>query len=127
MTPFEIMRTPLQIKRLSGGAYVNGIWIEGTQSTINATASIQPTTGDEVLLIPEARREAETYKFYTSTRMYAINDQVPNQNPDQVTVLKGPFTGIIFELFAIYDWQNNSLFNLVNHYKYVAMRLAPLS
>jgi hypothetical protein len=93
---------------------------------IPATASIQPTKGQEVELLPEGRRDSEIYKFYTSTQIYGIEPQNPLQNPDQVTVLKGPFTGLVFEVVQINTWQNNSNFNIVNHYKYLAMRLHPL-
>ena len=89
---------------------------------INATASVQPTKGKEVLLVPEGRRDQETYKMYTSTEIMAIT----TQNPDQVTVLKGPFTGIVFEVIEVLDWQNNSNFNVTNHYKYICMKLQPL-
>jgi hypothetical protein len=74
------------------------------------------------MLIPEARRDSEHYSFYTSTQILGVT----TQNPDQVTVLKAPFAGIIFEVVQIWDWQNNNTFLNVNHYKYVAMRLNPL-
>lgn len=213
-SPFEIFRTPIEIRRFTQGFYLNGIWQEGSQIVLSgtfvtgnvitislngvvlapitftttnaitlsliqnalqaqpnikqvdisansltitvvpnppnlsvvdfitvtggvsqpttivanspviipATASMQPTDGKEVTLVPEARRDKETYKMYTSTEIYGITDQ----NPDQVTVLKAPFTGIVFEVIRIYDWQNNANFNVVNHYKYIAMRLEPL-
>lgn len=101
-------------------------------TVIPATASIQPTKGIEVQLIPEGRRDSEAYKMYTSTEIYGIYPNgrpvsaLQEQNPDQVTVLKGPFTGLVFEVIQIYDWQNNSNFNIVNHYKYIALRLNSL-
>lgn len=214
VSPFEIFRTPIQIRRFTQGFYLNGIWQEGSQITlssvlitgniinitlngislspitfttnasitmgliqaallaqpnvlqvdisssllvitiaplqpnlsvvtefnitggvsqptvniinsptiINATASMQPTKGIQVELIPEGRRDQQTYKMYTSTEIYGIT----TQNPDQITVLKAPFTGLVFEVLEIYDWQNNPNFNIVNHYKYIMMRLQPL-
>lgn len=107
---------------ISGGASQPTITTQNSPTIINATASIQPTKGIDVELIPEGRRDAQTYKMYTSTQVFGIT----TQNPDQVTVLKAPFTGIIFELIEIYDWQNNPNFNIINHYKYIAMRLQPL-
>lgn len=219
MTPFEIFRTPIQIRRFTGGFYLDGFWQDGTNiklssvlvtgnvvsmtynavilspitfttslavtmaliqtelllqpnvysvdisadnlnitivplagtlsvftvftvtggatqptvtnsnspTIINATASVQPTSGSEIMMLPEARREKESFKFYTSTEIFGINSQIPNQNPDQVMVLKVPFTGIIFEVFNINEWQNNQNFDIINHYKYLAMRLAPLA
>lgn len=214
MTPFEIFRTPIEIRRFTQGFYLNGIWQEGSQVTLSgnlvagnviaitingtvippinftvshaatmaliqnailttisgiqqvdltnsdltltivplqptlsvvvsfaisgagaptttitnsptiipATASVQPTTGIDVMMVPEGRRDSEVYAMFTSTLIQGIT----TQNPDQVTVLKGPFTGLVFEVIKVDDWQNNSNFNLVNHYKYIAMRLHPL-
>lgn len=98
------------------------VTIKNSPTIIPATASIQPSAGIEVALIPEARRDKETYIMFTSTQIFGIT----TQNPDQVTVLKGPFTGIVFEVVSIDDWQNNSIFTNVNHYKYLCLRLNPL-
>lgn len=211
MTPFEIFRTPIQIRRFTQGFYLNGIWKEGSQFTLSgnfnsgnvivmtlngvsippifyggnqaatiaamqvalasqpniqqvdvstngrtftivplqpnlstvtvgvsgvnaptvtvvnsptiipATASVQPI-GKDVALVPEGRRDKQSFTMYTSTLIQGVT----TQNPDQVTVLKAPFTGLVFEVVSINDWQNNSNFNIINHYKYVAMRLHPL-
>lgn len=127
MTPFEFFRTPIQIRRQTAGVYVNGKRVEGPYTIINATASIQPLKGQEVELLPEGRRDSESYKMYTSTQIYGIEPQPTLQNPDQITVLKGPFTGLVFEVIQINTWQNNPNFNIVNHYKYIAFRLHPLT
>lgn len=214
LTPFEVFRTPIQIRRFTQGFYLNGIWQEGSQVNlssvlvtgnvvnitingtnltpvpfttnaattmaliaalidsqpdieqvdvsadlktltiiplqpalsfvslftvtggasqpvvtvlnspfvINATASMQPTKGIEVDLVPEGRRDSQAYKMYTSTEILGLT----TQNPDQITVLKQPFTGIVFEVININDWQNNPNFNIVNHYKYLMLKLKPL-
>lgn len=88
---------------------------------IPATASVQPL-GKDVALVPEGRRDKADFVFFTSTQIYGVT----TQNPDQVTVIKAPFTGIVYEVYQINDWQNNSNFNLVNHYKFAALRLHPL-
>ncbi len=213
MTPFEVFRTPIQIRRFTEGFYLNGMWQEGSQinlstavitgniinitlngvalsaipfsvsatatmllvkaaieaqpnilqcdissdnltvtvvplppnlsvvsvftvtggasqptvsignspTIIDATASVQPI-GKDVALVPEGRRDKESFKMYTSTQILGVT----TQNPDQVTVIKQPFTGLVFEVININEWQNNSNFNIINHYKYVAMRLHPL-
>ena len=214
LSPFEVFRTPIQIRRFTQGFYLNGVWQEGSQITlssvlvsgnvvnitlnsvaltpitfttnaaitmaliraailaqpnidqvdisndlltitiipvepnlsvvtvfnvtsgltqptvnilnspyiINATASVQPTKGKDVMLVPEGRRDQETYKMYTSTEINAVT----TQNPDQVTILSDKFTGIVFEVIQVLEWQNNANFNITNHFKYIAMRLQPL-
>jgi hypothetical protein len=204
MTPFEVFRTPILIRRFTQGFYLNGIWQEGSQVTLSgnlvlgniiivtingvgippitfttshlvtmnlikaailstipniqqvdltnsnltmtiipvqpslsfvnafaisgvghptvtilnsptiipATASVQPL-GKDVALVPEGRRDKSTFKMYTSTEIFGVT----TQNPDQVTVLKAPFTGLVFVVININEWQNNSTFNIINHYK----------
>src|SRR5271169_749273 len=101
---------------ITGGLTQPTITITNSPEFINTTASVQPFKGIQVELLPEGRNDKETYEMYTSTEIYGIT----TQNPDQVTVLKGPFTGLVFEVLQIDDWQNNSNFNIVNHYHYLA-------
>ena len=107
---------------ITGGSSQPTATISNSPTIIPATASMQPTTGQEVKLVPEGRRDSETYKMFTSTQIYGVT----TQNPDQITVLKAPFTGIIFEVIQIFDWQNNPNWNIVNHYSYIMMKLQPL-
>lgn len=106
---------------VSGGASQPTITISNSPIIIPATASVQPL-GKDVKLVPEGRRDSAEFTFFTSTEILGVT----TQNPDQVTVLKAPFTGIVYETIQISDWQNNSNFNIVNHYKFIALRLHPL-
>lgn len=106
---------------VTGGASQPTVTISNSPTIIPATASVQPL-GKDVKLVPEGRRDSAEFKFYTSTEIYGVT----SQNPDQVTVLKAPFTGIVYEVINISDWQNNMNFNITNHYKFIALRLHPL-
>jgi hypothetical protein len=106
---------------ITGGASQPSVLITNSPEIIAATASVQPL-GKDVKLVPEGRRNAAQFKFYTSTEIYGVT----TQNPDQVTVLKAPFTGLVYEVINISDWQNNSNFDIINHYKFVALTLRPL-
>lgn len=107
---------------VTGGVSQPVVTIENSPLIIAATASMQPLKGQEVALVPEGRRDSEQYKMYTSTQILGIT----TQNPDQITVLKAPFTGLVFEVVEIYPWQNNMNFNITNHFKYIMLRLHPL-
>lgn len=120
--PLQPALSSVTVFTVTGGASQPTITIANSPFMINATASMQPTKGIEVDLIPEGRRDSQTYKMYTSTEIFGIT----TQNPDQITVLKAPFTGIVYEVIQIFDWQNNANFNITNHYKYIMMRLQPL-
>ena len=120
--PLQPNQSVISVFTVTGGASQPTVTINNSPTIIPATASMQPLLGAEVQLVPEARRDKETYWLFSSTEVYDLT----TQNPDQVTVLKGPFTGLVFEVLRVEEWQNNSTFNLTNHYKYLAMRLHPL-
>lgn len=119
-TPFEIFRVPLTIFRKNAGSYVDGIWVEGSETTIPITASIQPTTGEEMLSLPEGRRNKKTYSLFTSTH---INVIVSGKNPDQIEIF-----GERYEVVRVDPWQNNPpVFGIVNHYKFYAQALEAIA
>lgn len=122
IVPQPPLQAVVSVFTITGGASQPSVTITNSPTIITATASMQPLLGNEVQLVPEGRRDKETYTMFSSTQVYDLT----TQNPDQVTVLKGPYTGLVFEVLRVEEWQNNSNFNIVNHYKYIAMRLNPL-
>lgn len=116
MTPFEIFRVPLNVYRKNSGSYVNGVWVQVGETTIPITASIQPTTGEEMLSLPEGRRNRKTYSLFTSTK---INLITTSTNPDQIDIF-----GERYEIIRVEPWQNNPpVFGIVNHFKFYASAL----
>lgn len=102
---------------VTGGVSQPTITLEDAPLIISTTASIQPITGNEMGMLPEGRDAQAKYKLYTSTAMRTVTDL----NPDQVEIF-----GERFEVIQVLPWQNNLNFNLVNHYKYIALKLEPL-
>lgn len=121
IVPLQPNLSNVSVFTVTGGASQATVTISNSPMIIDSTASVQPL-GKDVKLVPEGRRDAAEFKFYTSTEILGIT----TQNPDQVTVLKAPFTGIVYEVVQISDWQNNANFTITNHYKFVALRLHPL-
>jgi hypothetical protein len=118
-SPFEIFRIPVNLYRKTGGSYVNGIWVEGGETLIVITASIQPTTGEELMCEPEGRRNRKTYSLFTSTD---VNIIAGGKNPDQVQIF-----GERYEVTRVEPWQNNPpVFGIVNHFKFYAQKLEAL-
>lgn len=116
VSPFEIFRIPVNLYRKAAGTYVNGLWVEGGETLIVITASIQPTTGEEMLSLPEGRRNRKTYSLFTSTKINLIST---GTNPDQVEIF-----GERFEVVRVEPWQNNPpVFGIVNHFKFFAQAL----
>lgn len=113
-SPFEIFRSPVTLRRFQSGGYVDGRWTDGAYIDTQITSSIQPMKGEEMQELPEGRRDSEGYKLFTST----LINTVTTVNPDQVL-----FFGKTFEVVQVFPWQNASAMGLVNHYKYVVLRL----
>jgi hypothetical protein len=105
----------LTVKRRASGDYdASGFFkVSGSDTEFTITASVQPMTGSEMLLLPENRRELETKKIYTSTELYGI-EKGNGVNADIVII-----DGDEFEVVRIYPYKNN----VINHYKiFVAKR-----
>lgn len=123
MTPFEIFRVPVAIYRMNAGSYVNGRWVQSGENLINITASIQPTSGEDVLSIPEGRRNRKTYALFTSTPIETIHGLNDSTNPDQAVVY-----GERYEVIKVEIWQNNPpVFGIVNHYKIIVSALEAIT
>lgn len=120
VSPFEIFRMPITIYRQGVGTYVNGLWVRGAETTIAITASVQPTTGEEMLSLPEARRNRKAYALFTSTPIQLI---VTGKNPDQVLIF-----GERYEVVRVEPWQNkNPPWGIVNHFKFYASALEAIA
>ena len=116
MTPFEIFRIPLTVFRQNEGSYINGVWQDAGETPLGITASVQPTSGEEMLSLPEGRRNKKVYSLFTST---PINLIYAGTNPDQIEIF-----GERFEIFQVEIWQNNPpVFGIINHYKFYASSL----
>jgi hypothetical protein len=107
---------------VTGGASQPTITILNSPFLIQATSSVQPIKGRELDLVPEGRRDSDVFTMFTSTEIYDLT----TQNPDQVTIAKAPYTNTVFEVIQLHEWQNNSTFNIVNHYKFIMIKLHPL-
>ena len=103
---------------ITGGASQPSVTVTQSPILSTITASIQPLSGEEMLELPEARREKEVYKMFTSTQV----NTVTSENPDQVQ-----FFGKVFEIYEVKPWQNTSVLWPVQNYCYYVMRLQPLA
>lgn len=102
---------------VTGGASQPTVTVLNAPTLIPITASIQPTSGEDMKLLPEGRDAEKTYKLYTSTQVFTVTDE----NPDQIEIF-----GERYELLQVFPWQNNPNFALVNHFKFIAMKINQL-
>jgi len=105
-----IPRKLLNVFSKTGGSYsAEGIYSENeTQTTIYA--SVQPTTPDDLQILPEGRRQNKSYKLFTSSNLKDLQ----SQNPDQLEI-----DGERFEVIKVEKWSNN----IINHYAAIVTRL----
>lgn len=106
-------RSPFTLKRKSTpDTYVNGKLVAGAVTTSTIQASVQPLRGQEMLLLPEARRTSQAVWVYTDTQLRVANT-VTGYNADIVTAF-----GSDFEIFSCEPWQSN----VINHYKAIGIK-----
>lgn len=102
-------RKAYTIRRQSGGTRTNGHWVEGTESNVAITASVQPLTPKEMESLPEGRRTKQAFKLFTDTELKTVE----TQNPDRITLF-----GSNFEVLSIAPWRND----VINHYECVVCK-----
>jgi hypothetical protein len=102
-------RQTLLVKRRSVGAYdIAGFYkVQGSHTTVTITASIQPVSGSDLILLPENRREEELLKLYTETLLIGAEKGNPI-NCDIITI-----NGFDYEVVKVFPWRNN----VIPHYK----------
>lgn len=109
-----IPRKTLSVKRFAAGSYnTDGDWVEGADSDFNISASVQPLTGREMEMLPEARRDSQSYKLYSDTQLLTA-DTSQTKNADIVTIDNEKF-----EVFSDEPWQNN----IINHHKITVIKI----
>lgn len=64
---------------------VNGRAVPGATSMFTIVASVQPSSGRELLLLPELRRTQEARTVYTTTRLYTGGQSDPFE-ADQIAI-----------------------------------------
>jgi len=106
-------RQPQTITRTSAGAYVNGLYVEGTQTSVTVMASVQPTTGEDMITLPQGRRMSDYVKIYTGTNLQVLGEGVGLQ-PDVLT-----WRGHQYECISV-DVRQMSI---IPHYKYIFSRI----
>jgi hypothetical protein len=106
-----IPRMQIPLTRRLKGTYSNGVYAPGAQTSTTIRASVQPTSPDDLLSLPEGRRTTASYKLYTNN---LIQEQTSTHDPDVVTLF-----GEKYEVVKIFNWQNN----LISHTKAIAVKL----
>jgi len=94
----------ITIKRRTTGSYVQGHYVDGTESSSAINANVQPLTGKEILQLIEADRIRESLKILTVSEI-RVND----------TVVRG---GKNYEVQKIADFSGSTI---LPHYEAVML------
>jgi hypothetical protein len=111
-------RRPFTVRRRAIGSYDQATDIgffktEAEDETFVIKASKQPTSGSDMKLLPENRREEEIFKLYTDTELFGA-EKGSGGNADIVEI-----SGKDYEVIKVFPWDNG----VINHYKvFVAKR-----
>lgn len=114
-TPQGQFETPIVVTRpAAGGDYgVRGFYeVGGAPATINTTASVQPATGKDLLLLPEADRTKEAIKVYTATDLFT--DDIELSRPADLIA----YDGRMFKVKSTTPYKMGQL----DHTKAIAVR-----
>jgi len=63
------------IKRRAAGSYVDGRWVEGSETDISMAASIQPATGAQLRYLQEGQRTGEELVGYFAAEVFTSRAQ----------------------------------------------------
>lgn len=102
--------------RPTAGSYVDGRWVEAAPETaVEFRASIQPTSGRELMLLPEGQRAKDNVTIYTETELQVAKPEQSIKG-DRVT-----YAGRTWEVQKAYAWNLNDY----PHFKFLAQLVEP--
>jgi len=105
------------VTRYAGGGYVDGLYVNGSTSTLNITASVQPLQPRELLLLPEGERFREHVWIITQTELKTVNP-VTGEKADVLTRTRD---GRQYEIQHVKQWTQLS----IPHFRCRGTRLNP--
>jgi hypothetical protein len=107
-------RQAITLKRVNAaGTYTKGKWTESARTSSTIYGSIQPLDPKEMQLLPEGRRESESFRIYTDTKLLPASD-ASKKNADLLTI-----GAVDYEVLSCATWQNN----VINHYKAIVVKV----
>jgi hypothetical protein len=107
-------KVSIDIIRQTQGSYVNGDWVEGTETTVPTEVNIQPLKDSEILLLPESERTKEWYKLYSAEELRTAKEGTGGYGADSFT-----WNGDNYRVMKARRYQMGTL----DHWKCLAARI----
>jgi len=104
----------LTVSRFAEGKWIEGSYQRGEESCFDIDASVQPMTPNEIVQVPEHRRNSESVKIYTCDRLFQADES------------KGTASDIVkhdgkhYEIHKVSNWQIGTD---LPHYKCIGIML----
>lgn len=95
----DCLGEPVSVIQKTVGSFEAGFYTDGATEEVNVVASVQPLSGREIQLVPEALRNAGTVRIYSKALL---------SNQDVMT-----WQGSRYEVQVDYNWKSTG-----NYYKY---------
>jgi len=113
LQPAETFST-YTVNRPSAGTRINGVWADGADVIVTITACIQPATPEDLLRLPEGRREQASIIVFTTDALQT-EDKANALNPDRIV-----YDGAEWEVADVEDFSKYGLEEA--HYEAIAQR-----
>lgn len=107
-------KIPLDLLRKTAGSYVDGEWVEGTETTVPVEVNIQPLKEAELLLLPEADRGKQWWKVYSASEIRMDKQGTSGWAADEFV-----YQGDRYKVMKV----ENYAMGILNHFRALAARL----
>ena len=107
-------KIPLTLIRSAAGSYVDGEWVEGTETNVSIDVNIQPLKEAELLLLPEADRSKQWWKVYSASEMRMDKQGASGWAADEFV-----YQGDRYKVMKV----ENYAMGIHNHWKAIAARM----
>ncbi|MFH0902140.1 MAG: hypothetical protein V2A73_16030 [Pseudomonadota bacterium] len=95
--------TTVTVRRRADGGYVDGIWIDGSQSETTITASVQPVSGQALERLPEGLRTRDSVRVITDDDLQSA-DENDSKVADRIV-----WQSEEYEVVAVQNWLHTQM------------------
>lgn len=88
------------VKRTTGGSYVDGIYVQGSESTFKTICSVQQPSPIELQNLPEGERDKDIRKFISKKPVFTTSDR------DEIIADLIRYKGNDYKIISAGDWDS---------------------
>lgn len=95
---------PVGLERQAPGAFVKGRFTDGAKTITTIKAAVHPTSGKDIMLLPEGSRTKESIVVYTRQTLFTLQTGQLNQ-ADRII-----WQGSRYQAVSVEDWSRDGGF-----------------